>query len=94
MMNECEVGAGPRLAGGVRLEWDGVRERYVLLCPEGILLLNRTAAAILALCDGQRTVRAIATELRAVYRGVAEHEIAGFLELLTHKRLVVYDGER
>jgi pyrroloquinoline quinone biosynthesis protein D len=94
MLTEDRVGARPRLRAGVRLEWDAVRERHVLLCPEGILALNSTGAAILALCDGRRTVAAIAEQLRADYREVVELEIEVFLQRLAHKRMVAYDGER
>jgi pyrroloquinoline quinone biosynthesis protein D len=37
----------PQLATGVRLHWDGVRSRHVLLYPEGALALNSTAADVL-----------------------------------------------
>ncbi len=57
----------PALATGVRLHRDSVRERDVLLFPEGALVLNDTAAAVLALCDGTRTVVDIATELATAY---------------------------
>ena len=38
-----------------RLDFDPVRQRPVLLYPEGAVLLNDTGAAILELCDGART---------------------------------------
>ena len=41
----------PQLATGVRLHWDKVRERHVLLYPEGALVLNPTAV------DGARALR-------------------------------------
>ena len=59
----------PRLASGVRLQWDKVRERHVLLFPEGAAALNSTAADVLELCDGERTVDDIATELSVRYSG-------------------------
>jgi pyrroloquinoline quinone biosynthesis protein D len=94
MLSEGGVAARPQLRAGVRLEWDAVRERHMLLCPEGILALNSTGAAILALCDGRRTISTIAAELRAVYREVVEAEIDGFLRRLACKRLVIYDDKR
>ena len=57
----------PRLATGVRLSFDKVRERHVLLFPEGALTLNESAVAVLELCDGNRTLDDIAAELGAVY---------------------------
>lgn len=59
----------PRMARGVRLHRDEVRGRDVLLYPEGALVLNETAAAVLALVDGRRTVADIAGELAARYGG-------------------------
>ena len=59
----------PQLAPGVRLRWDDVRERHVLLYPEGALTLNETAAGVLKLCDGERTIDDIAQELRSRYDG-------------------------
>jgi len=59
----------PQLAKGVRLRWDGVREQHVLLFPEGAANLNPTAADVLALCDGERTVETISAELSERYSG-------------------------
>ena len=59
----------PRLAPGTRLQWDAIRERHVLLFPEGALALNPTAAAILELCDGGRTLDEIVRELVLRYQG-------------------------
>lgn len=59
----------PQLASGVRLHRDQVRDRDVLLYPEGALVLNETAAAVLALCDGVRTIDDIAAALSERYGG-------------------------
>jgi pyrroloquinoline quinone biosynthesis protein D len=59
----------PRLATGVRLHWDKVREQQVLLFPEGALTLNQTAIDVLELCDGQRSVDEIASVLSGRYSG-------------------------
>lgn len=83
----------PRLAAGARLHWDAVREKQVLLTPEGVLVLNATAAAILALCDGQCSVSAIATELGRQYNRVVDEEIVALLNRLVRKRLVTFDDE-
>ena len=79
----------PQLARQARLEWDPVRERQVLLAPEGVLVLNRTGAIILGLCDGERTVGEIVDELRGRYRRVAGDEVGDFLARLASRRLVV-----
>lgn len=59
----------PQLARGVRLHWDVVRERHVLLFPEGALTLNPTAAEVMKLCDGDRSVADIVTTLSELYEG-------------------------
>jgi pyrroloquinoline quinone biosynthesis protein D len=83
----------PRLARQVRLDWDPVRERQVLLEPEGVLVLNQTGAAILGLCDGERTVVEIVEELRGQYNLVAGDEVRDFLARLVAKRLVKLGDE-
>jgi pyrroloquinoline quinone biosynthesis protein D len=57
----------PSLWRLARLEFDPVRQRRVLLYPEGVVLLNDTGAAILDLCDGQRSVADIAAALAERY---------------------------
>jgi coenzyme PQQ biosynthesis protein PqqD len=72
----------PRLATGVRLAFDTVRERHILLYPEGAVTLNETAVTVLELCDGKRTLDEITAELSGVYgngpeiRGDVEELIA------------------
>ena len=46
----------PRLATGGRLQYDEVRAEHVLLIPEGVVRLNATAAEVLELCDGERSI--------------------------------------
>ncbi len=78
----------PYLARLVRLEWDPVRESHVLLAPEGVLVLNKTGATIVGLCDGKRTVGEIVEELRGRYDRVAADEVRGFLARLAARRWV------
>jgi pyrroloquinoline quinone biosynthesis protein D len=83
----------PRLARQARLEWDPVRQRHVLLAPEGVLLLNHTGATILGLCDGERTVVEIVKELRGQYNRVDDNEVRDFLARLVVKQWVELDDE-
>lgn len=76
----------PRLARLIRLQWDPVREQHVLLAPEGVLVLNKTGATILGLCDGERTVEEIVDELRGRYSRVAGDEVRDFLSRLAARR--------
>jgi pyrroloquinoline quinone biosynthesis protein D len=59
----------PRLVDGARLQYDDVREEHLLLVPEGAVRLNETAAHVLELCDGERSVDEIAGELSQRYSG-------------------------
>ena len=83
----------PHLARLVRLQWDPVRERQVLLAPEGVLVLNHTGATILGLCDGERTVVEIVEGLRGRYSRVAGDEVRDFLARLVAKRWVELGDE-
>src|SRR3712207_9006566 len=56
--------------------------------------LNQTGAAILDLCDGERTVVEIVEELRGQYDHVSGDEVRDFLSRLVAKRLVELHGER
>jgi pyrroloquinoline quinone biosynthesis protein D len=78
----------PRLAPHVRLTFDPARERHVLLAPETVSVLNGTGAAILSLCDGERTVAEIVAELHGRYDHVAGDEVRLFLARLAAKRCV------
>jgi len=46
----------PRLVTGARLRYDEVREEHLLLVPEGAVRLNPSAAEVLELCDGARSL--------------------------------------
>ncbi|MGY1590844.1 pyrroloquinoline quinone biosynthesis peptide chaperone PqqD [Geodermatophilus sp. SYSU D00708] len=78
----------PRLAPHVRLTFDAARRRDVLLTPEAVSVLNATAAAVLRLCDGTRTVAEVVAELRDRYDRVDDDEVRGFLDRLAARRCV------
>lgn len=87
MRTDSDAGR-PRLTPHARLTFDPARQRHVLLTPETVTLLNDTGAAILELCDGERTVAEILTELHGRYDGVADDEVRAFLAGLLAKRRV------
>jgi pyrroloquinoline quinone biosynthesis protein D len=78
----------PRLAPSARLTFDPARRRHVLLTPEAVSVLNDTAAAVVALCDGTRTVADIVTDLRDRYGRVDDGEVRLFLDSLVARRYV------
>ncbi|MGP4021191.1 pyrroloquinoline quinone biosynthesis peptide chaperone PqqD [Saccharopolyspora sp. 5N708] len=83
----------PRLSPHVRVTFDQVRQRHVLLGPESVVVLNPTAAAILDLCDGSRTVAEIVRELRGRYTNVPDDEVRDFLARLVARQCVQLRGE-
>jgi pyrroloquinoline quinone biosynthesis protein E len=87
-----DLSGRPGLRCGVRLVHDPVRDRMALLYPEGVLLLNETAAAVLAHCDGRRTVPAVAEALAEEYEGVSAEDVLDLLADLDARRLLAADG--
>ena len=84
--------ARPRLARHVRLSFCRTRQRDILQLPETVVVLHGTGAAILELCDGQRTVAEIVAALGARYENVPDDEVRRFLTRLAARRWVVADG--
>src|SRR3954447_2554072 len=78
----------PRLAPHVRLTFDPARERHVLLTPESVTVLNGTAAAVLGLCDGERTVTDVVTALHGRYDRVDGDEVRLLLARLAARHCV------
>jgi pyrroloquinoline quinone biosynthesis protein E len=78
----------PHLRAGVRLCHDQVRGQDALLHPEGVALLNTTAAATLALVDGKTSVAQITQALRERFRDVRERDILALLGRLKEAWLV------
>ena len=66
-MGLIDTAARPGIAEGLRLQWEPAQEGHVLLYPEGMVKLNRSAAAILTRCDGTRTVAEIVADLERAY---------------------------
>jgi pyrroloquinoline quinone biosynthesis protein D len=63
----------------------------VLLYPEGVLLLNAPAAAVLELCDGRRTLADLVAVLGRRYRASPEklaRDVAEFLSSLRARGLL------
>ena len=81
-----------RLAAKARLQTDRVSGKPFLLYPERGLELSDSAARIVALCDGERTVAAIVDELAAASgepRERIESEVLSFLGALADRGLLV-----
>jgi pyrroloquinoline quinone biosynthesis protein D len=80
----------PRLVTGARLRYDEVREEHVLLIPEGVVRLNPTAAEVLGLCDGERSLDDIVGALSARYEGAdLRDDVVDLVDAMAQKGLVV-----
>ncbi len=96
----------PALAAKTRVRRDPITGEPLVLYPEGLLRLNRSGAAIVALCDGRQSVQAIVAALAQKFRTssretgaeINPHEIADdvgtFLEELDAKGLLAWNVER
>ncbi|MEJ3744914.1 pyrroloquinoline quinone biosynthesis protein PqqE [Actinomycetes bacterium KLBMP 9797] len=89
-MTAVDAGSRPGLRRGVRLTHDPVRGQHALLYPEGVLLLNETAGAVVSHCGGD-TVTAIAAELRRTYDNVAVDDVLELVRDLVDRRILTVD---
>lgn len=71
-----------------RLNFDPVRQQHVLLYPEGAMLLNESGAAILELCDGQRSISEIAKILDERYHCDVLADVTEYLSQLEEKEYI------
>jgi pyrroloquinoline quinone biosynthesis protein D len=62
----------------------------VLLVPEGVVRLNATAAAVLELCDGERSLDEIVGILSERYEGAdLRDDVQGLVDGMAQRGLVV-----
>jgi len=82
------AGSRPAFGNGVRLVHDEARGQDALLYPEGVLLLNETAGAVLRRCDGTRAVDQIAADLASEYAGASVTDVLALLDGLEARHLI------
>ncbi len=86
------VESRPRLASKARLRLDRKTDRTMILFPEKGIELSASAAAIIRLCTGERTVAAIVDDLAARYtetdRGALEIHVLEFLRSMRDRCLI------
>jgi len=83
--------ARPKISSRARLQMDKVTGKPLLLYPEGALILNPTAHAIILRCTGEETFEAIVSGLAARYQRAAPEISAqanSFLNRLRGKNLL------
>ena len=72
----------PTVRAPYRLQFEAVQDAWVLLYPEGMIKLNRSAGEIMRRCDGQRHVAHIVADLETTFgaRGL-QTDVLAFLNL-------------
>ncbi|WP_253284246.1 MULTISPECIES: pyrroloquinoline quinone biosynthesis peptide chaperone PqqD [unclassified Ruegeria] len=81
----------PLLPRGVRIQYDSVREQWVLLAPERAVTLDQIGHAILSEVDGQRSFGQITARLSRKYNAPEEQIVedsSGFLDALRVRRFL------
>lgn len=81
----------PRLAPGVRLRHDKVRDGWILLAPESLIEANAVAVEVLKRCTGEATLDALVDDLATTFsadRAVVNADVRALLSELVEKRLV------
>ena len=76
------VASTPSLQPHTRLRHDAARNRWVILAPERVFTPDPIAVAVLRLCDGMRTVDAIAGELEQAYQADKNQILTDIISML------------
>ncbi len=86
-MSDVTASSRPAIAHGMRLQWEPAQEAHVLLYPEGMVKLNGSAGAILARCDGVRSVAEIVADLEHTFEtsGLSD-DVMAFVALALERR--------
>jgi coenzyme PQQ biosynthesis protein PqqD len=79
----------PQLRRGVRAGTDPLSGETVLLFPEGVLIMNETAAAVVRQCDGNRSVAGMLQSVGEEYDDVAVEDVMSLLQDLIAQGLLV-----
>lgn len=72
----------PALPKHIKLKHDAGRGRWLILAPERVFEPDDTAVEILKLCDGVRTLHAIAETLAATYSASAAEIEADIVQMV------------
>ena len=72
----------PALPRHIKLRHDAARDRWTILAPERVFTPDAIAVAVLKLCDGNRSVEAIARELAQTYNAPKERILADIIPML------------
>jgi pyrroloquinoline quinone biosynthesis protein D len=72
----------PALPRHIKMRHDVARDRWTILAPERVFTPDVIAVAVLQLCDGSRSVEAIAGELAQTYNAPKERILADITPML------------
>lgn len=79
-MDPIAINVRPKIAHGMRLQWEPAQDAHVLLYPEGMIKLNGSAGEILKRCDGNRTVADITADLEQAFATTdLSHDVVAFI---------------
>ena len=93
MSPDLDLQVRPILAKRARLQTDPVSGKPLLLYPEGLLILNDTAHAIVRRCNGVFSIAGILEQLADEYGAKAEDlqpDVLQYLQELRQRQLVTF----
>lgn len=83
----------PRVAKTFRLQWEQAQDAHVLLYPEGMVKLNKSAGEILSRCNGVASVSEIVADLERTFGRTGLYaDVVGFLNLAQERGWVELDA--
>lgn len=89
-MESINKNANLKIAPRYRLQWEDTQNSYVLLYPEGMIILNNSASEILRLCNGQHNIYAIINILNNKFSNAnLDDDIQQFIEEVYKKGWIV-----
>ena len=72
----------PEVAPTFRVQWEEVQDCYVVLYPEGMVKLSKSAGEIMKRVDGQTTIESIIKDLETAFsENNLESDVLKFLEV-------------
>jgi pyrroloquinoline quinone biosynthesis protein D len=86
-VSDLSATAKPLVGRGFRLQWEPAQSAHVLLYPEGMVKLNRSAGEIMSRCDGQRVLTEIVADLERTFgtTGLTD-DVAAFVSIALEKK--------
>ena len=82
----------PRLARGMRLQFDKQRDQWIIQAPERVFVLDAIATEILQRCTGEATVTAIVDDLAGKFnapRDLISRDVNALLQGFADKGVMI-----